>query len=401
MRSFFSPSSFVSKNRVSTIPKCGACGLYKHCQSPKMPATGRGKKKILIVAEAPGKREDIENTQLIGQAGQLLRKNLRSLGIDLNRDCWLTYAVICRPKDNQTPDATMIEACRPNLMKTIKKYDPNVIILLGKVAIDSLLGFVWKEDLGSMNQWAGWSIPCCEPNTWIVPTYHPSFLLRSNHKALDIIFKNHLKLAIKKSESKPWKSVPSYKDEVEVIMNPAQASKELRRMIKRGGDIAFDYETNCLKPDTDKAKIVTCSVCWNGKKTIAYPWQNEAIEMTDNLLKSSLGKIASNLKFEERWTRTILGHSVKNWKWDTMIAAHVLNNVPGITSIKFQSFVLLGTLPYDDHIKSFLKASDKSVSKLNRIHELDLKDLLLYNGLDSLLEYKVGMKQMKLLGEIL
>jgi len=73
-----------------------------------------------------------------------------------------------------------------------------------------------------------------------------------------------------------------------------------------------------------------------------------------------------------------------------------LDQRPYITSIKFQSFVLLGNESYDDHITKYFRKTDKN--GLNAIHEIDLKELLIYNGLDSLLEYKVAIKQMKLLG---
>jgi hypothetical protein len=74
-----------------------------------------------------------------------------------------------------------------------------------------------------------------------------------------------------------------------------------------------------------------------------------------------------------------------------MIAAHLLDNTPGITGLKFQSFILLGQESYDDHIKPFFKSKGKS--RFNRIKELDLNELLLYGGLDSLLTYKIAMKQ--------
>jgi len=91
-----------------------------------------------------------------------------------------------------------------------------------------------------------------------------------------------------------------------------------------------------------------------------------------------------------------MGHRVRNWYWDTMLASHVMDNRPGITSIKFQSFVLLGQSSYDDHIKKFFQ-SPKGEER-NQIDLIDMDDLLLYNGLDSLLQYKVGIKQMELLG---
>ena len=393
-KGFFSSSSFQSKEKIPTTARCGLCGLYKHCLSPKMPPTGKGKRKILFVAEAPGEQEDKKNTQLIGRAGQLLRRYLRKMGVDLDKDCWKTNAVICRREENQTPDDDMIKACRPNLMKTIKRYQPNVIVLLGKVSIKSLMPILWKNDDGIVSKWAGYCIPCHNPNAWIIPTFHPSYILRRNDKVLNRIFEKHLKMAIKKSKAKPWKKVPDYESQIDVIMNPSEAAKEIYKMISQGGPVAFDYEANCLKPEGEGTKIVSCSICHKGKKTIAYPWQGEVKHATDILLKSSMPKIASNIKFEDRWTRAKMGHPVKNWWWDTMIAAHVLDNSPKVTGLKFQAFVLLGAESYDDIVAPFLKSVKNS--RFNRIHEVDLKDLLLYNGLDSLLEYKVAMKQMKL-----
>jgi len=393
-KGFFSSSSFQTKDRIPTTAQCGLCGLYKHCLSPKMPPTGKGKKKILFVAEAPGEQEDKKNIQLIGRAGQLLRRYLRKMDVDLDKDCWKTNAVICRREENKTPDDNMIAACRPNLIKTIKQFQPNVIILLGKVAIKSLIPILWKDDDGIVSKWGGYQIPCHNPNAWIAPTFHPSYILRRNDKVLNRLFEKHLRMGIKKSKSKPWKNVPNYKNQVEIIMNPIQAVQEIRKMINKGGPIAFDYETNCLKPEEGGTKIVSCSICWRGKKTIAFPWQDEVRLEMKQLLKSSMPKIASNIKFEDRWTRVKMGIPVKNWWWDTMIAAHVLDNSPKVTSIKFQSFVLLGAESYDDHISPYLKSTKNS--KFNRIHEIDLQDLLLYNGLDSLLEFRVARKQMKL-----
>lgn len=393
-KGFFSSSSFQTKNRVPTTARCGLCGRYRHCKSPKMPLTGKGKKKILFVAEAPGEEEDKKNIQLIGRSGQLLRRYLKKMNIDLDVDCWKTNAVICYEKGNPTPKDEIIEACRPNLMKTIKQYQPNVIVLLGKIAIKSLISVLWKEDDGIISKWSGYTIPCHNPNAWIICTYHPAYLLRKNDRVLNRFFEKHLKIAVQKSKSKPWKKIPDYKSQIEIIMNPLQAAREIKKIIGKEGFITFDYETNCLKPEGEGTKIISCSICWKGEKTIAFPWQGEVIGMMDQLLKSSIPKIASNIKFEDRWTRVKMGHSVKNWLWDTMIAAHVLDNSPKVTSIKFQSFVLLGAESYNDHIEPFLKSTNNN--RFNRIDEVDLKDLLLYNGLDSLLEYKVAMKQIKL-----
>ena len=393
-KGFFSTFKLLSKPALPRAPHCGLCGLYKTCQSPKMPFTGQGKKKILFVAEAPGIEEDKRNTQLIGKAGQRLRRTLKKLGVDLDRDCWKTNAIICRPPKNKTPDDSIIEACRANLFKTIKTTKPNLIILLGLSAVKSLIGTLWKENVGEISRWVGSTIPSQKPNAWIAPTYHSSYLVRMDSKVLNLIFEKHLQAALKKCKSKPWDMLPNYKDQIEIVTKPSQVAILLKEIIKKNRMTAFDYETNCLKPEVEGAKIVSCSIC-NGKRTFAYPWFGEAIEATDKFLKSPVPKIASNMKFEDRWTKVHLGHFVKNWLWDTMIAAHVIDNRRGITSIKFQSFILLGAQSYDEHITPFLK--EGKGSKINRIDEIDLKDLLEYNSLDSLYEYEVAKKQMKVL----
>ena len=358
-----------------------------------MEPTGKGLKKILIVGEAPGEQEDSNNTQLIGRAGKLLRRKLKKLDIDLDRDCWKTNAVICRREKDKTPEDYMIKACYPNLRKTIQKYNPNVILLLGAPACKSLLWETWGDDIGRVGRWGGFVIPCRNPNAWIVPTYHPSHILKKDDKILELMFERHLELGISKRKNKPWIEIPNYKKQVEIITKPSQAVSFIRDI--QDGIIAFDYETNCLKPEGEGTEIISCSICYNGKRTISYPWQGEAIEATSELLKSPIPKIAANLKFENKWTKVKLGHWVKNWYWDTVVAAHVLNNAPGITSVKFQSFVLLGQEKYNEHIEPFLKEAGKN--KFNRIKQIDINDLLLYGGLDSLLEYKIAMKQIRLM----
>ena len=115
-----------------------------------------------------------------------------------------------------------------------------------------------------------------------------------------------------------------------------------------------------------------------------------------DFLKSKTPKIGANDKFEERWCLKHLGISVKNWVWDTVLAAHCLDNRPGITSVKFQAFVRLGVEDYDSSVKPFLEGAGGNGR--NRIREVDVGKFLLYCGLDSLLEYKVAKIQAREMG---
>ena len=114
-----------------------------------------------------------------------------------------------------------------------------------------------------------------------------------------------------------------------------------------------------------------------------------------------VGKIAANMKYENNWLDVFHGIQVNPWKFDTMQAAHILDNRPGITGLKFQAYVRYGLLGYEDEIKPYL--TSKGSNEPNRILELissaeGLRKLRIYNGIDSLMEYRLALDQMKELG---
>lgn len=392
---FFAESEARSKpTQSSRIPQCGACKLKDQCNSPKMEVTGRGKLGVLVVAEAPGKEEDRQGVQLVGDAGQLLRDRLDKIGVDLDRDCWKTNALICRPPDNRKPTEAEIEYCRPNLINTIEKLQPRMIMLLGGSAVDSMISPLWRSRTRTVSQWAGWRIPLQRYNCWVTPTFHPSYVKRSendqNGKVVDVWFRRHLAAAFE-LEGRPWPDTPSFADRVKCITDVEEAAQWVRDAIRRGDPCAFDYETNCLKAEHPDAEIVVASICRAGEETIAYPFVGEAIDATREFVRSSVPKIGANNKFEDRWSHRLFGSCVKKWVWDTMLSAHHLDNRPDITSVDFQAFVRIGQEPWNYHIKPFLSSTDDR--GINRIREIKLKSLLVYCGMDTLMEYLVAVDQ--------
>lgn len=404
MRGFFSPTIALSKPPLSLIPDCGICKLCNNgCLSPKMPVDGNGEKKILLVGEVGGAHEDKSGKPFVGPSGWYLEKVLRKIGVEMRRDCWITNSIICKPEGNRAPTDNEIAYCRPNIIQAIKHLKPIVIIPLGTSAVKSILGWLWKEDEKGLGifRWAGWRIPCQKINSWVCPTFHPSFLLRSSDNdredvVAQMYFERHLRAAVNKAERRPWPRIPpDFNNEVVVIQDPKTAVFNIHQIIEMGKPVAWDIETTMLKPDSKDAEIVCCSMS-NGDFTFAFPWCGEAIKATKRFLVNKIPKMGWNVKFETRWCQAKLGVVPKNWVWDGMIASHLLDNRAGITSLKFQAFVRLGQASYDDYVKSYFKSDGSNLP--NRIRELDLHQLLLYCGLDSLLEYKVGMLLAQKLG---
>lgn len=407
---FFAPSSFAGKGKPISLPQCGACGLYRGCKSPKMPFTGSDNLNILIVGEAPGETEDEQGRQFIGKAGQCLRQLCDEAGFDIN-DCWLTNSIICRPPGNKLDDL-QIGYCRPNLLNTIALLKPKVIILLGGSAVESLIGSEWDGDIGPMARWAGWTIPSQKYGCWVCPTYHPSFIERSNRDPLLWrTVREHLAKAYKLAKAPgnaPCCHLDELKAKVDVVTNPRQAKAWLKALARQEGILAFDYETTGLKPERPEQRIVSASFCFPGRgienNTFAcmitpeiYPYLSAVLQNT------KLIKVASNLKFEERWTRQKLGHGVAGWYWDTMLAAHYLDNRPGITSVKFQAYVHFGIAGYGHWVDEEIEAKafevrDMGSNAMNRMDEAHPEDLLMYNGIDSFVEYMVMEKQKEAMG---
>lgn len=396
---FFSGSELaVVKEPPSKIPQCGVCQLDKQCISKKMPVYGSGRRKIMVVGEAPGKNEDEKGRPFVGDAGQRLRKTLSKHGIDLDIDCWATNALICRPPENKIPSSEYIDYCRPNLLNAIEKYNPEIILLTGYSPVMSLIGHYWKAGIGeSIARWVGWKIPHAKTNTWICPTYHPSYLIRQEDMTLDLFFDQHIR-EMSRLQGRPWQSVPDYESRIKLVTDEREAAAAIYDYIDEGKAVAVDYETTCLKPDGPHAKIVCCSIA-NKTRCHSFLWHPKLVEPMREFWQSDVPKIASNLKMEDRWTRRILGVEVNRWSLCTANAAHVLDNRSEITSIKFQAFIHLGVDIWNTHIEQYLKPKDEKCGNApNRIHEVGWKDLLLYCGFDSVYEYEVAERQSKQLG---
>jgi|TARA_Y100000034_G_scaffold133368_1_gene198655 DNA polymerase len=384
MEGFFDKEEVEDKSS-----NCMKCKLFKTCLSPKMKVTGKGKKEILVVAEAPGKTEDERGEQLIGEAGRVLREVLEGLGIDLDRDCWKTNAVCCRPPNNKTPSKLQIKCCNPRLEKVLKKKKPKLIILLGGVAVESFIGNRLSEAAGGINKWRGFVVPDQRYKAWMVSTFHPSYLLRNRG---EVIIENLFRRDIKKGLKMLKKKVPRH-GYYKIDIVETKRAYHLLRGIKEGELLAFDYETTGLKPYKKGHEIVCCGISLGENKTFVFDLRGVWKEWKEVLKNKKIKKTAQNIKFEHQWSRNILGVKTRGWVWDTMQASHILDNRRGITGLKFQSYINFGQEDYSRHLDKYLKCDDGK--GFNNIKEANVDEVMKYCGMDAILEYKLAKKQME------
>lgn len=380
---------------------CTACGLYEQATSPKMKPSGEGKLKALIIGEFPDRFEDEQGQHLIGTAGQLLREELKRNDLDLDRDFWTTNALICKTSANASPTEKQLQCCRENLLQTIRDLKPEFIIPLGTIALKALLFKRFSNF--NIARFRKLCIPDQEYNAWILPIFHPSYILRNDR---DVNLKSVYEKDIRYMVSCLDKAPPEFADfekQVECITDYNEIVNKLESIIDDKPMIAFDYETSNIQPFYSIAKIWTVSYATE-KETVSFPldypnlFDHAQLSQLKELWKlvlidPKIKKIAHNYKFEDLWSRAIFGiDRVEGFHWDTMVAAHIINNRSAFCSLKFQSYINFGISGYENEVKPYISSKGEET---NTLYKMPIDRLLLYNGLDSVLTYKLFNKQLK------
>jgi uracil-DNA glycosylase len=185
-----SAAKFVPKVRTlpvlrKAVRNCRGCDLYRYATQAVFGELETGlsaakpKVSIMMIGEQPGDREDKEGRPFVGPAGQLLDKCLEEAGID-RRDVYVTNTVKhfkWEPRGklriHKKPSMKEIHACRPWLEAELETVKPKLIVCLGAVASQSLLGSSLKitKVHGKVHQVEG--LPP------IIATLHPSAILRA------------------------------------------------------------------------------------------------------------------------------------------------------------------------------------------------------------------------------
>ena len=153
------------------VTGCAACKLRAGCTQTVF-GVGDEKADWLFVGEGPGADEDVQGEPFVGQAGLLLDSMLAAIKLKRGKNVYIANIVKCRPPNNRTPAAEEIAQCLPYLHRQIELIQPKLIVALGKVASNALLG--QEATLASFRnaQHDYHGIP-------VIVTYHPAYLLRS------------------------------------------------------------------------------------------------------------------------------------------------------------------------------------------------------------------------------
>jgi DNA polymerase len=165
----------ILKKRVKECQKCSLAGVRRNVVFGE----GSGKARLLFIGEAPGEEEDTQGRPFVGRAGKLLDQMLDRIGLR-REEVYICNVLKCRPPNNRDPEPEEADACKGYLLSQLELIGPKIICTLGRHAYNTLLGV--NESIirirGTLTTFKG---------TRLLPTYHPSFLLRNQNRVKEAL----------------------------------------------------------------------------------------------------------------------------------------------------------------------------------------------------------------------
>ncbi len=190
---------------------CSKCPQLCESRTKIVFGVGNPKADILVIAEAPGAEEDKIGIPLIGQSGKILDWFLANIMPDdnLNRltksfsmkggfrrmydwpdhneakkilceRIFYTNSILCRPENNRDPEIEELENCRARLFETIYLIDPLVIVSVGRISLESIMGKKVTSILKTRGNMFDIKLPGRLTDIYypVMPILHPSYLMR-------------------------------------------------------------------------------------------------------------------------------------------------------------------------------------------------------------------------------
>lgn len=402
---------------------CICCPLYKarHIKHANMKPTGASKPLIYMLGEAPGETEDKLNRQFVGQSGELIRSICKEIvGSSASYDEIMRWnnVIRCWPgKGNRNPSELEIKCCKKELEADIESTKPFIVVGIGNIALQAIL------EVSGIMSFRGRFIPVKigSHSFWFAPILHPSFIIRHGldgnyfDKTYLHTFRKDLENIIEFAVEqfphfKPVVIDSGYEDGIEIIEGnkASDVAKIIKRLdyFKKSNLITIDIETvgkpNGLSPYNINTRILSISVS-DDNAIVAFPVEHKVFSKDNQkvilnkvreLLTTTKTKVAHNIKFEITWFNKYFGaNTVMYGSWvDTMAQAVVLDERVGshedggVLSLGMQTLINFGF--------NLKKLTENKINRMN-LELSELKDVLMYNGMDAKYEHLLYHKLKK------
>lgn len=285
--------------------------------------------KIAFVGQGPGREEDRRCRPFIGPAGTTARQWVQTAGFHPDRDVYWCNATRCAgPKDadgkERDPTEEEIATCHDLLIDELRWVDPDMIVVAGAIALQSLYekalitqlrgAVLWHEELGKK----------------MVPILHPAsaFHVWSNEE-YGIADLRKVAREVKRPDE-----MPDGLGHYQVCLDVESVESLADKIEQEATVLALDSETTGLDWQTER--ILCVGVCWQPGEAYAVPvlgegakemWSAAAkrrvLDALHRIFESSIPKIGQNIVFDRLFLSENLGIELGNVTFDTMLAEHL------------------------------------------------------------------------------
>lgn len=153
------------------IGDCKRCRLSKG-RTNIVFGEGNSDTRLMFVGEAPGREEDLQARPFVGDAGMVLTRLIEKMGFERG-DVYIANIVKCRPPMNREPEIDEIQSCRGFVEKQIEIINPEVIMSLGRISAQTLIGNAKLKITAIRGNFFDYK------GIALMPTFHPAYLIRN------------------------------------------------------------------------------------------------------------------------------------------------------------------------------------------------------------------------------
>jgi uracil-DNA glycosylase family protein len=187
------PERVTLESLRSAVQQCRGCELYRDATQGVM-GEGEVTAPLMLVGEQPGDREDREGEPFVGPAGRLLDRALAEADIDPQKVFKTNVVKHFRfagtrgkQRIHKSPGRVHVAACQPWLLAELDLVRPRGVVLLGGTAGQAIYGSSFRvgESRGQLQDWPAETFVVRRQPDWVLPTAHPSAVLRSRNRDED------------------------------------------------------------------------------------------------------------------------------------------------------------------------------------------------------------------------
>lgn len=345
---------------------CTLCSLHKTAQSVCLMGQGPVPCRVMVIGEAPGRREDDINKPFSGDCGRELDNLFLRAGFP-REQIYITNVVHCRPPDNRKPKAKEISVCKQWLSKEILEVEPKFVLILGATALKA---FPFLEGKGKVTELRGRLIE--ENGRHFMITFHPGAILRDDSKRPMFESDVNKFLTVVKGGK-----VPNEK-KLNLTIATLGNIQDLFREISQNQVISLDIETTGLSPFLGDEKVTMVGLGLKDRQWIVplnhqrscFRTETNQRVILKTLEQALMGKqvIAHNGKFDSLWLLVKYGVDIKI-NHDTMMQ-HSLIDENARHGLKNLAMVKYGAPDYDLTTKE--KVGNCSIEDLAKYCAMDV-----------------------------